>query len=102
VIVTWSPLAIERVAEIADWIANDRPRAAEDLVTGIFLAVTRLTDFPHSGREVPEFDRPDLREIIYRGYRNVYRAGGDRVEILTVRHSLQELAEEDLGENPVV
>jgi toxin ParE1/3/4 len=97
VIVTWSPLAIERVAEIAAWIAADRPSAAEDLVAGIFDVVERLSAFPLSGRAIPEFERPELREIMYRRYRIVYRTTQDRVEILTVRHSLQLLDENDLG-----
>lgn len=96
--VTWSPLAIERVLEIAAWIAAERPDAAEKLVDGIFAAVERLREFPESGRKVPEFERPELREIIYRKYRIVYRTESDVVEILTVRHSLQLLEESDLGE----
>ena len=62
--VTWSPLALERVAEIGGWIAEDRPDAAARVVEEIFAAVERLVDFPESGRVVPEFGRPDLREIV--------------------------------------
>lgn len=96
--VIWSPLAIERVLEIAAWIAADRPKSAERLVEGFFAAVERLSAFPESGRKVPEFDRPELREIIYRKYRIVYTTGSDLVKILTVRHSLQLLNADDLGE----
>lgn len=94
--VTWSPLALERVAEIGGWIAEDRPDAAARVVAEIFAAVERLVDFPESGRVVPEFGRPDLREIVTPPYRIIYRIAGDRVEILTVRHSLQLLDEDDL------
>lgn len=99
-IVIWSPLAIGRVAEIAAWIAEDRPGAADDLVDGIYKAVQRLSEFPLIGREVPESGRPEIHEIIYRKYRIVYRTTRDRVEILTVRHSLQLLDENDVDENP--
>jgi toxin ParE1/3/4 len=94
--VIWSPLAIERVVEIADWIAASRPQAASELVEGLFMAVERLTEFPEIGRQVPDFERPDLREIVYRRYRIIYRVRSDRVEILTVRHSLQDLEDDDL------
>ena len=90
---TWSPLAVERVAEIADWIAADSTRAARELVETIFSAVRRLQDFPESGRKVPELGRPDLREIICRKYRIIYRIREKRIDILTVRHSLQLLEE---------
>jgi plasmid stabilization system protein ParE len=32
-----------------------------------------LTTFPEIGRIVPEFHQPDLREIICRSYRIIYR-----------------------------
>lgn len=94
--VRWSPLAIERVAEIASWISADRPDSAQHLVDEIFAVVERLGRFPNSGRQVPEFQRPGLREIIHRTFRIIYRVEKGRVEILTVRHSLQLLDEDDL------
>jgi len=96
--IKWSPLAIERLSTIAEWIAADRPDAADRLVEEIFAAVKRLGQFPKSGREVPEFQRPDLREIIYGKYRIIYRVRKNSVEILTIRHSLQLLDEHELGE----
>jgi toxin ParE1/3/4 len=95
VTVTWSPRAVERVAEIAVWIAADNTHAAHELVENIFTAAERL---PESGRQVPEFGRPDLREIICRKYRIIYRIRGNRVAILTVRHSLQLLDGNELTE----
>jgi toxin ParE1/3/4 len=94
--IVWSPLAIERVSDIGAWIAADRPDAAEAVVDGIFEAVERLTRFPRSGREVPEFNRPEIREVIHRSYRVIYRVGRNRIDILTIRHSLQLLDEDDL------
>jgi toxin ParE1/3/4 len=32
-----------------------------------------LGSFPQSGRKVPEFDRPEIRELILRPYRIVYQ-----------------------------
>jgi toxin ParE1/3/4 len=95
--IIWSPLALERVAEIASWIATERPSAAKRMVTDLFAAAKRLSRFPESGRRVPEFDRPELREVIHRGYRIVYHVAEDHVAILTVRHSLQLMQPEDLG-----
>jgi toxin ParE1/3/4 len=74
----------------------DRPETAERLVDGLFAAVARLAQFPLSGRQVPEFQREDLREIIQHGFRIIYRVETKRIAILTVRHSLQLLDEGDL------
>jgi toxin ParE1/3/4 len=98
VIVRWSPLAIERVLEIGEWIAAARPEAASRIVEGILSAVERLADLPESGRQVPELERADIREIIYDQFRIVYRIGADHIGILTVRHSLQLMDDADLIE----
>jgi toxin ParE1/3/4 len=97
VIVRWSPRAIERVVEIGEWIASDHTSAASQNIEGIFAAVERLTEFPRSGRVVPEFERDDLREVIYQQFRIVYRVGAEYIDVLTVRHSLQLMNEADLG-----
>lgn len=93
----WSPLALERVGEIAAWIQEESPGAAARWVEEIFSAVERLQQFPESGRHVPEVQhRQDLREVIYQSYRIIYRLEAERVLILTVRHSRQLTQAEDL------
>jgi toxin ParE1/3/4 len=94
--IIWSPLAITRVLEIGEWIAAERPQGARALVDELFAAVERLSRFPQSGREVPEVQQPDIRELIFKRYRIIYKTRPSRIEILTVRHSRQELDEEDL------
>ena len=91
----WSPLALERVVEIAEYIAPDRPNAAADWVEAIFASVQRLKRFPLSGRSVPESKRSDLREIIHGSYRVIYRVEAERLVVLTVRHARQELRSDD-------
>lgn len=98
-IVRWSPLAIDRVVEIGEWIASERPAAAERIVDGLFAAAERLELFPLSGRHIPEFDdRLDLREVFFEQFRIVYKVADSHVDILTVRHTLQLLDPTDLGE----
>jgi plasmid stabilization system protein ParE len=47
-----------------------------------------LEQFPNSGREIPDFGRPDLREVILGSYRIVHRVRDDEVvEVLAVIHS---------------
>lgn len=40
--VVWSPLALERVGDIAERIARDSPLASEEWVEEIFASVQRL------------------------------------------------------------
>ena len=93
--VVWSALALERVVEIGERIALDRPNAAADWVEGIFAAVEPLARFPRSGRPVPESARTDLREIIYGSHRVIYRTDPDQVVVLTVRSVRQVLEVDD-------
>lgn len=83
--VTWSPLAIQRVLEAADFIARDKPGAARDWAESTFEAVERLADLPNSGRVVPEIRRAEIREIIHGPFRIIYRIEDDQVLVLTVR-----------------
>jgi len=69
----WSPSALLDVKDIAAFIADDSPPAAKRFVRNLFQAVERLADFPKSGRIVPEFGDPNIREIIRRPCRIVYR-----------------------------
>lgn len=86
--VAWSPLALDRVSDIARHIAEDDPDAAERWVDELFDTVQRLADFPHSGRIVPEVGARRIREVIFGAYRVIYSVR-DEVEILTVRRGSQ-------------
>ena len=94
--IKWSPLAVERIGEISDYIAQDSPVAAEKWIHSIFSRVEQVKDFSQSGRFVPEINRKDIRELIIANYRIIYRIETRVVSILTVRHSRQILPEEDM------
>lgn len=84
--VVWSPLAVERAAEAAAYIAQNSPAAARKWVEGLFAIAATLTRLPERGRPVPELRRSDVRELFYGDYRIVYRVEPRRAAILTVRH----------------
>jgi toxin ParE1/3/4 len=94
--IQWSPLAVERISEIADYIAQDNPLAADKWVRSTFDRVKQVKDFSKSGRYVPEINRKDIRELIYGNYRIIYRVGTQTVSILTVKHFKQILPVEDI------
>ncbi len=87
--IIWSPLAVERAAEIAEYISRDNPTAAEKWIDTVFSKVQQLKSFPESGRIVPEINSKDFRELIYGNYRIIYRVEKTQVSILTIRHGKQ-------------
>lgn len=89
--ILWSPLAIDRASEIAGYIAQDNPDAAESWISTVFEKVEHLKKFPESGRVVPETDNMTIRELIYSNYRIIYRVEEKRLSVLTVRHGKQVL-----------
>lgn len=85
----WSPSARLDLKDIAQFIAEDNPTAADRFIRGLFQVVERLADFPKSGRIVPEFSDPDIREIIRKPCRIVYRIDRRKrnVEIIRIWHA---------------
>jgi len=93
--IIWSPLAIDRTTEIAEYIARDNPSAAMIWVETLFDKVEILKSSPKSGRVVPESNRDDIRELIYDNYRIIYRVDKKILSVLTVRHGKQILPLEE-------
>jgi len=94
--IIWSPLAINRASEIAEYIALDKPSAADKWITKIFSKVEQLAPSPEIGRVVPEIGDEQFRELIYGNYRIVYRIEKKQVSILTIRHGKQILPIEEI------
>lgn len=83
--ITWSREANENLVEIEEFIARDNLERAVRFVDALIDDTEAiLADNPRSGRVVPEIGNPDMRELIYRGYRIVYRLKEVVLEILTV------------------
>lgn len=96
--ITWSPLAIDRLSEISEYIAQDNPAAAERWVHKVFSLVERLSEFPESGRVVPEIKNKMFWEMIYGNYRVIYKREREAISILTVRHGKQILPVDEILE----
>ena len=87
--IIWSPLAIDRASEIVDYIAQDKPSAAEKWVNTVFSKVEQIKSSPRIGRVIPEIKNDQFRELIYSNYRIIYRIEKKQVSILTIRHGKQ-------------
>ena len=84
--VVWSSKALEDVEAIATYISRDSISFASSVVRRILKSSRRLTDFPLSGRIVPEFEDKNIREVIVYSYRIIYRVRVDVVTIAAVIH----------------
>ncbi|MCU0916765.1 MAG: type II toxin-antitoxin system RelE/ParE family toxin [Planctomycetes bacterium] len=91
--ILWTEPSLDDLQAIRDYIARDSETYAGDFVGSILSAVDRLSTFPRLGRVVPEADRPDIRELIWRGYRIIYRADQDVVQILAIIHGCRDVSQ---------
>ena len=82
--IVWTEPALLDLEEIAEYIALDKIRAAEKLVTKVFDRVELLKDSPASGRKVPELGKSRYREVIVGPCRIFYRITDDTIIILHV------------------
>lgn len=89
---SWTERAQDDLAVIQAFISRDSPHYASVVVRSLLAAVDRLRDFPESGRTVPEFMNPSVREVVRAPYRIVYRIVSDlEIHVLTVHHGAQTL-----------
>ena len=87
----WTEPAIQDLRDLRDYIAADSDFHAADFIASIITRAERLTTFPMIGRVVPEAQGEDIREILYRSYRIIYRIVGERVDVLAVVHGSRDL-----------
>lgn len=86
--IVWSPLARARLREIREYVARDKPEAAERLAIRIVALVEALRTHPHLGRIGAE---PETRELVIGStpYIVMYRVESNRVVIGTLWHGAQ-------------
>ena len=96
--IVWSNLAIQKAADIADYIAQDKPAAAANWIKTVFSKVDQLKSAPEIGRIVPEINDKQFRELIYGNYRIIYRVEVLQISILTIRHGMQILPIDEIKE----
>ena len=89
--VRWSLTAGNDLQDIEDFIARDSVLHAITFVDRVVESTETLLKMPQIGRMVPEFNRPDLRELLFRDYRIVYLLQDDATFILRVVHGSRDL-----------
>jgi plasmid stabilization system protein ParE len=92
----WSPLAVDRLENIFEYISKEDNDATYKLVSKILKKVETLSKFPERGRKVPEANREEIREVFESEYRIIYRVEAKRVFVLSIRNFKQLLPDNDL------
>ena len=87
--VIWAPSARLDLKEIVSYIAEDNPEIAQRFGLSLIDATKSLASFPGRGRVVPELGSPQIREVIFKPYRIIYRVKeNERVmEVVRVWHA---------------
>ena len=81
--IIWSPAARDDLHDIVDFIARDNPNRAMSFGYELISETDRLQEFPELGRIGPEYRNDDVRKIIFRPYRIVYRVIHDEKLVFT-------------------
>lgn len=80
----WTPQSLRDLAALLRFIASDNPEAARAWVSKLRARARAAAAAPLVGRVVPEVGLPEVREVLHRGYRIVYRVTKDELQVLTV------------------
>ena len=95
--VLWTSGALRRLQEIEAHIAQDSPQAARQMAERLVRRAQTLGEPPLLGKRLQRYVGDDVRELLERPYRLIYRIKPDVVEILTLLHYRQ-LLPSDLAE----
>ena len=87
--VRWTHTAIGHLASIYEYIARDSSRYALRMVDRITSRSRQIARFPRFGQMVPEYQDPDIREVMEGPYRVIYEVTAREIHVLAVIHGAQ-------------
>ena len=89
--VLWTENALKHLLDIYEYISQNSPPYATRMVDRLTRRSEQIANFPMSGREVLEYEAEDIREVIEKPYRIIYRVKSDQIDILAVVHAARQL-----------
>ncbi len=92
--VFWTNNAIGHLTSIYEHISRDSTRYARRMVDRITSRSRQIAAFPQSAQMVPEYQDPDIREVIEGAYRIIFLLGPDAIRVLAVIHGARLLPPE--------
>ena len=87
--VHWTRNAVDQLVNIYEYISLNSPTYGKQMVGKITRRSEQIADHPLSGRKVPEYEAQDIRELIEKPYRIIYRIRQDQIDVLAVIHGAQ-------------
>ena len=84
--IKWSPQSSDDLVQIAEFISRDSMNYARTVVEKILESTTMLSEFPYSGRTVPEVGKKTIRELLIYSFRLIYQVREDTILIVAVIH----------------
>lgn len=91
--IRWTERSSSQLVQITEYIAEERPQAAERMLHRLREAVQKVGEAPFVGRMVPELQVPSIREKIVGPYRVIYLVLDESVVVLSIYHSRRQLPE---------
>jgi plasmid stabilization system protein ParE len=88
--IVWSENALQDNEQISEFIRKDSSDRAALFVSRLIDATEKLSQYPNSGRVIPEVKKDEYREVIYGAYRIMYKLAAREVLILAVIHSARD------------
>jgi len=82
--------AEEDLESIKNYISKDSIYYANKTVNEIINKTEYLLMFPYMGRKIPEYNNTNLRELIYKSYRILYKINSN-IYILNVFHHSRDI-----------
>jgi toxin ParE1/3/4 len=90
--IVWTEEAERWLKDIYDYIAQDNPTAALEVIEGIYERAQVLVTFPEIGHKYRTEPEGDIRILLYGHYRIAYLIRGrSRIDILGVFHGALDL-----------
>jgi len=89
--IRWTEVAIKWLRNIHDYISEDNPIAAQNVIEGIYEKTQILESFPEVGYKYRNEPDGEIRILLYGHYRIAYLIKQDAVEILGIFHGSMEI-----------
>ncbi len=90
--IKWLKSAQNDLKDIFDYISKDSKRFAKLQVERIIQRTKITRQHSMAGKEVPEFKKAELRELVEGNFRIIYRiVSTEEVHVLLVHHSARDL-----------
>ena len=90
--VHWTDTARDHLRSIHAYIAKNSPQYAQRVADRLTRRSQQIAAFPLSGREVPEFGAPQIRQVLEGPFRIIDYIKPDQIDVLAVVHGARQIS----------